>query len=914
MASQTPNPGARMFDNAGGEFLNANRDVYKIVINSNHDQVENAGANGFSSEDGSPLNANAAIEGGEFYNVGCDVYKIVINESNHDTFETIQAAVPISLEEIRKIRFSSTADGNTGNLGFPSEDGSPLEGEPSHSPLLETESIADIYTRSMLKCLTGYPLYDPQPYSDLSEEYMRKGVRVGDVGIITKDGAFDFLFNVCPSQNSLINPPNLPRGFTLETSEDSKTYPKEQFPHDTHLFESPVSRTKTLFKGPIYTSSEARGAILELPEGAFMYSVASKLPFRRLASRYGEQWYKYAIGTRGEDVLNGSLRVVTSCTKCTQWGIAVFDRPCTPQDSLRFVQNKGLFRDSGLKYSWKGSSTFTTKVAPSPGSNEGDSLNQCVFFQGYKVKVREDIFNNLCNDLPHQPPRASTSSPPALLHRRVRYRDPEQPNFDPSPMEAKNEDDHGIPIQIETPFVAPEHPFIDRGSGDVQSSREAEDGEDTDLSIPKEAPPITTKLHSVDRGDGVVQGGEPTSMSFLQGSSSVEILNSSFSEVHGNATTKLTHSLDAFTDLQRNLICDYIANPTVLPDINGNVKEHVLTQSTMILPRAKAVFNDYQTKKNSGPCFGGTRVALLREMAHWVTSPDGSRMYVLSGLAGTGKSTVAYTIASRAADLDLLGASFFFTRDDSDCNSAKKFFPTIAYQLCVYNDTFAKAIGDVLDTERGSAAITKGPREQLQVLILEPLRSIVRSRVRPILVVVDALDECDEDDERAVVKGLRQLIRELPSFKVILTTRPQPESLDPFFGNQGGHEIFHLQDIGNLVVDGDIRLYLKHYLSPLQVQKHYPERQWCASDEEIESLVRASRRLFVIASRAVQYILDKSTSNPAAQMQDLLHAFAQGRMPFDLNEIQQDFDMNFGRVFGWGAIVGILMAILAHQR
>ncbi|KIL54629.1 hypothetical protein M378DRAFT_47069, partial [Amanita muscaria Koide BX008] len=170
------------------------------------------------------------------------------------------------------------------------------------------------YTRSMLKCLVGYPLYVPQPFCEFSEEvYSRRGVCVGDVGIITKDGAFDFLFNICPSQNSLINPPNLLRGFTLETSEDSKTYPKEQFLHDTHLFES-----------PIYTSSEARGAILELPEGAFMYSVASILPFRRLASRYGEQWYKYAIGARGKDVLNGSLRVVTSCTKCTQWGIAVF--------------------------------------------------------------------------------------------------------------------------------------------------------------------------------------------------------------------------------------------------------------------------------------------------------------------------------------------------------------------------------------------------------------------------------------------------------------------------------------------------------------------------------------------------------------------------------------------------------------
>ena len=112
-------------------------------------------------------------------------------------------------------------------------------------------------------------------------------------------------------------------------------------------------------------------------------------------------------------------------------------------------------------------------------------------------------------------------------------------------------------------------------------------------------------------------------------------------------------------------------------------------------------------------------------MANWVTSQDESRMYILSGLAGIGKSTVAYTIASRAADLHLLGASFFFSRDEADRKSAEYFFTTIAYQLCTYNETFSKAIGDVLLTERGSTAITKDPHDQLQALILEPLQSIV---------------------------------------------------------------------------------------------------------------------------------------------------------------------------------------------
>ncbi|KIL58135.1 hypothetical protein M378DRAFT_338848 [Amanita muscaria Koide BX008] len=256
------------------------------------------------------------------------------------------------------------------------------------------------------------------------------------------------------------------------------------------------------------------------------------------------------------------------------------------------------------------------------------------------------------------------------------------------------------------------------------------------------------------------------------------------------------------------------------------------------------------------------------------------RMYVLSGLAGIGKSTVAYTIASRAADLNLLGASFFFSRDEADRNNAKKFFTTIAYQLCVYNETFAKAIGDVLLTERGSAATTKDPHYQLQALILEPLRSIVQPHSRPLLIVVDALDECDEEDAFSVLAGLSQLVQHLPSLKIILTTRPQPY-LDRFLVSRDGHRIFHLQDIEDKVVDGDIRLYLNYSLSLEQVQKRYPKRKWCASDEEMESLLRAVGRLFIIASTAVRYILDKSASNPAARMQKLLLAFSQDHTPFE---------------------------------
>ncbi|KIL56716.1 hypothetical protein M378DRAFT_16848 [Amanita muscaria Koide BX008] len=72
--------------------------------------------------------------------------------------------------------------------------------------------------------------------------------------------------------------------------------------------------------------------------------------------------------------------------------------------------------------------------------------------------------------------------------------------------EARNEDNHGNPIQTEIPLVTPRHPSIDRGYGTVQR-REAGGGVDPDFSSPKGAPSITTEL-TVDR---VVQRGEANS-------------------------------------------------------------------------------------------------------------------------------------------------------------------------------------------------------------------------------------------------------------------------------------------------------------------------------------------------------------------------------------------------------------------
>src|SRR6266704_254410 len=236
-------------------------------------------------------------------------------------------------------------------------------------------------------------------------------------------------------------------------------------------------------------------------------------------------------------------------------------------------------------------------------------------------------------------------------------------------------------------------------------------------------------------------------------------------------------------------------------------------QSIRDLPRAKAAYNDYAEDNRRVSCFEGTRQALLSDMGEWIFAVTEFLIYVLSGLAGIGKSTVAQTIAERAANLGILGAPFFFSRDESDRRSAEKFVTTIAFQLCIYNKEFAEAIGKALTEEQGAAVTTKDPEQQLAVLILEPLRDLAKARSRPVIIVVDALDECDDKDVPSVLAVLSLLVQALPCFKVILTTRPRPHiPVSPEV-----QKIFYLQDIYEKIVDSDIRLYLKHCLSWEQV-------------------------------------------------------------------------------------------------
>jgi pantothenate kinase-related protein Tda10 len=99
------------------------------------------------------------------------------------------------------------------------------------------------------------------------------------------------------------------------------------------------------------------------------------------------------------------------------------------------------------------------------------------------------------------------------------------------------------------------------------------------------------------------------------------------------------------------------------------------------LPRAdNAAFNS-RLWEHERQCLPETRVDLLQQITAWCGDSSGKCVYWLSGMAGTGKSTIARTIAHNLANQQRLGASFFFSRGQGDLSHAAKLFTSIAIQL-----------------------------------------------------------------------------------------------------------------------------------------------------------------------------------------------------------------------------------------
>jgi type II secretory pathway predicted ATPase ExeA len=146
-------------------------------------------------------------------------------------------------------------------------------------------------------------------------------------------------------------------------------------------------------------------------------------------------------------------------------------------------------------------------------------------------------------------------------------------------------------------------------------------------------------------------------------------------------------------------------------------------------------------------------------------------MFWLNGMAGTGKSTIARTVAQSFKDKEQLGATFFFKRGEGGRGNARYLVSTITRQLVA---TYRQLAPDVLAAIENDPNISsRNLSEQFNKLLLQPLGRLRSNRPTTIMMVIDALDECDREDDMQIIRLLLTLQDyESVRLRIFLTSRP----------------------------------------------------------------------------------------------------------------------------------------------
>ncbi|KZP22874.1 hypothetical protein FIBSPDRAFT_952452 [Athelia psychrophila] len=251
-------------------------------------------------------------------------------------------------------------------------------------------------------------------------------------------------------------------------------------------------------------------------------------------------------------------------------------------------------------------------------------------------------------------------------------------------------------------------------------------------------------------------------------------------------------------------------------------------------------------------CLPGTGQDRQKEIIEWLMTPSDQNVLWLHGVAGLGKSTLATTIAEYFRGLQRRGAFLFFDRNSPIESSPSRVICMLAYQLAEHDEVVRSGVAAAI--ERDPQLATAPLITQFKSLLCEPLSAASTLLSGPVVVVIDALDECGDANSRQLLLDLLSSLdfAELPSqFRFIITSRPKHDIKEAL------HACEHVKAADySKAGDRDMMLYIKHEMDNICVKRHHTENlpaDW-PGEKEIRRLVQHAGGFFIWAATAMKLL------------------------------------------------------------
>ncbi|KAH7098918.1 hypothetical protein BKA62DRAFT_758945 [Auriculariales sp. MPI-PUGE-AT-0066] len=197
-------------------------------------------------------------------------------------------------------------------------------------------------------------------------------------------------------------------------------------------------------------------------------------------------------------------------------------------------------------------------------------------------------------------------------------------------------------------------------------------------------------------------------------------------------------------------------------------------------------------------CTVGIRVGILSTIHAWAESDGGPIVYWLTGLAGTGKTTIARSICDLLMAADVKVLSFFISRNAAERNTPGAISTAVKQQPPISFLPIA---------------------DQTKALLVDPLTamwSFPEAAPKRMVIVIYALDECEDFARLGGHDLLATLIPVLSrperDVKLFLTSRYEQDmrsTLDRVFCTaENERETFLLHEVDEESVSADIRTFI----------------------------------------------------------------------------------------------------------